>query len=499
MASTTSRNAAAPVVVTTATDINTSNPANTAGTSSNIISTSTSSSNPNHNLNPNPNSNSSDPVSPKVATEMETENNSSPSRSPSNSKPKTDSKGKTISKEKERGVEKQKSKEKEKEKEKQMSDQYNTIESRIAWDLLCGGNRHFAYYDDPSSVAATWWWWPFPPIGKGQRRMQGVLLDTILSSSSHDRDYDYDYDYDYGSGGIGSGGDGDGDKKKKKKKKIRLLDAGCGDGHVAVDLASRLMGVNRDRDVDLDVDVDVDVDVQITAFDVVERHVENARRNVAKAGLEGKVVVERFGFEDVVERLLLPRTFSEEQGDGGREGEAEEEGREEGKKRGMFDGVYTSEALLHAFDPVGALKGFWQVLKPGGRAVLHEYHNDFMKGELIGFPLVIAARGRETSPGDGGEGDAPLQQQEAAFPRVKAYFEEIMAEAGFEDVVVRDYSANIEPMAKLLNISALWRHIVLLFRLHRLFPNTAARREGYVGRQHWAYVSVSGTKPRGGS
>ena len=306
--------------------------------------------------------------------------------------------------------------------------------------------------------------------------MQGKLLEvlelfSLLSSVNHHDNHDLDHGGSSGSGGSGGGSGSGGSGGSDKKKKIRLLDAGCGDGHVAVDLASRLVG-------------DYHCDVQITAFDVVERHIENARRNVVKAGLEGRVVVERFGFEDMVERLL-PETILE----GG-----EEEGGEEGKT-GKFDGVYTSEALLHALDPVGTLKGFWQVLKPGGRVVLHEYHNDFMKGELIGFPLVVAARGRDIK--DGGEGGAQ-EQQEAAFPRVKAYFEEIMAEAGFEDVMVRDYSANIEPMAKLLNISALWRHIVLLFRLHRLFPNTAARREGYVGRQHWAYVSVSGTKPRGG-
>ena len=63
-----------------------------------------------------------------------------------------------------------------------------------------------------------------------------------------------------------------------------------------------------------------------------------------------------------------------------------------------------------------------------------------------------------------------------------------MERAGFEGVVVRNYSDNIEPMARLLNLSAMWRRVVLGLRLHRFFPNTAAREEGYVGQQHWAYV-----------
>jgi hypothetical protein len=115
--------------------------------------------------------------------------------------------------------------------------------------------------------------------------------------------------------------------------------------------------------------------------------------------------------------------------------------------------------------------------------VLHEYHNDFMDGKLIGFPGEIARN--------------PVGQNVLAFTRAKMYFDRAMEEAGFEEVVVRNYSANIEPMARLLNVSAAWRHIVMFLRLGRFFPNTAAREEGYVGQQHWAYVAVSGMKPAG--
>ncbi|KAK0648442.1 S-adenosyl-L-methionine-dependent methyltransferase [Cercophora newfieldiana] len=273
---------------------------------------------------------------------------------------------------------------------KAIGDQYNSIESRIAWDWLCGGNRHFAYYDQPTR-------WPFP-ISAGQKRMQAKLLEVLdLLPGSH------------------------------------VLDAGCGDGHVAIDLAQSGK-------------------LRITAFDVVDRHVENARRNVAAAGLQDKITVEKLGFESL-----------------------------NGIPEGTYDGVYTSEALLHATDTERVLTEFLRVLKPGGHMVLHEYHNDFMDGDLIGFPRAIAR--------------APVGQNVPAFTRAKMFFEGVMEKAGFESVVVRNYSDNIEPMARLLNISAMWRRVVMGLRLQRFFPNTAAREEGYVGQQHWAYVSISGRKP----
>lgn len=273
---------------------------------------------------------------------------------------------------------------------KAIGDQYNSIESRIAWDWLCGGNRHFGYYDKPTR-------WPFP-ISAGQRRMQSKLLEVLdLSADSH------------------------------------VLDAGCGDGHVAIDIARS-------------------GNLRITAFDVVERHVENAKKNVVAAGLHDRIAVEKLGFDHL---NCIPE--------------------------GIYDGVYTSEALLHATDAERVLTEFLRVLKPGGHLVLHEYHNDFMDGDLIGFPREIAR--------------APVGQNVPAFTRARMYFEGVMERAGFEGVVVKNYSDNIGPMAKLLNVSAMWRRVVMGLRLQRFFPNTAAREEGYVGQQHWAYVSVSGRKP----
>jgi len=70
---------------------------------------------------------------------------------------------------------------------------------------------------------------------------------------------------------------------------------------------------------------------------VVERHVQNARKNVAVSGLQDKIAVEKLDFHHL---NCIPK--------------------------GTYDGVYTSEALLHAADAEGVLTEFLRVLKPRG-------------------------------------------------------------------------------------------------------------------------------------
>lgn len=277
---------------------------------------------------------------------------------------------------------------------------YSSPLSRLTWDILCHGNRHFGYYPSPTTVR-----WPFP-LSRAQSAMQTQLLTTLTLPPGS-----------------------------------QVLDAGCGDAHVAADLAVR-------------------GSLRITAFDIVERHCERARAHVRRAGASELVEVRRMGFED------LPEVAG-----------------------GVFDGVYTSEALLHAKDPRGVVREFWRVLKPGGRVVLHEFHHDFMEGGLVGFPAEVKAMG---VPG-GREGE---KEAGSAFLRAREWFEGVVTGAGFEDVVVRNYSPNIEPMAKLLSFFVVVKKVVVALRLQKLFPGVMSRGE-YVGQEKWAYVSVSGTKPRG--
>lgn len=281
-----------------------------------------------------------------------------------------------------------------------ISAHYSSPLSRLTWDILCHGNRHFGYYPSPTTVR-----WPFP-LSRAQSAMQTQLLTTLsLPPGSH------------------------------------VLDAGCGDAHVAADLAVR-------------------GSLRITAFDIVERHCERARAHVRRAGAAELVEVRRMGFDDLKEVA-----------------------------GGVFDGVYTSEALLHARDPRGVVREFWRVLKPGGRVVLHEFHHDFMGGRLVGFPAEVKAM----AVPEGRQGE---EAAGSAFLRAREWFEGVVTGVGFEDVVVRNYSPNIEPMAKLLSFFVVVKKVVVALRLQKLFSGVMARGE-YVGQEKWAYVSVSGTKPRG--
>lgn len=77
-------------------------------------------------------------------------------------------------------------------------------------------------------------------------------------------------------------------------------------------------------------------------------------------------------------------------------------------------------------------------------------------------------------------------------------FKDMLENAGFEDVVVRDFSENIRPMARLLFVLAIIPYILVrLLGLERYFINTIAGVKSYRGRGHWRYVAITATKPGG--
>ncbi|TPX15475.1 uncharacterized protein E0L32_004455 [Thyridium curvatum] len=224
-----------------------------------------------------------------------------------------------------------------------------------------------------------------------------------------------------------------------------LLDAGCGVGHVALRLAGKFGH-------------------RVRAIDVTDHHVAKAQRNVSSrcSSSPGQVSVRKMDYHHLE---TLPA--------------------------GSLDGAYTMETLVHATDPRAVLAGFHRVLRPGGRLALFEYDHD------------LAAEG---SPEEGEEEAlarsmraindyAAMPTNELSHPGV---FAQMLAEAGFEDVVVRDYSERIRPMARLFCAVAYvpWL-VVSLFGLERYFINTVAGVESYRGRDRWRYVAITATKPGG--
>jgi sterol 24-C-methyltransferase len=94
-----------------------------------------------------------------------------------------------------------------------LQEYYSSLESRIGYRFILGGTRHFGYYKTDKS-------WPFP-ISEALRAMENHLYNTL---------------------GVKTG--------------EQVLDAGCGNGYVAIHMAKRGLSVQ--------------------AIDVIGRHIGKA-------------------------------------------------------------------------------------------------------------------------------------------------------------------------------------------------------------------------------
>lgn len=217
-----------------------------------------------------------------------------------------------------------------------------------------------------------------------------------------------------------------------------VLDAGCGVGHVALRMA-KTHGL------------------RVSGIDIVDHHIAKARRNIARSGLpEGTITMRKMDYHHL-------------------ESLADE----------SLDGVYTMETFVHATEPEAVLGGFYRLLRPGGRVALFEYDHELIDDA----PEDMAASMRKINQ------YAAMPTNDRSHPGV---FKGMLEDAGFVDVVVRDYSQNIRPMARLFFILAIVPYFfVRLLRLERYFINTIAGVESYRGEGRWRYVAITATKPGG--
>jgi sterol 24-C-methyltransferase len=226
----------------------------------------------------------------------------------------------------------------------------------------------------------------------------------------------------------------------------RVLDAGCGVGHVAIHMA-KTRGFC------------------VEAIDVTDHHVDKAVGNFQRAKLpHGQLRAHKMDYHNL-------ETLDSE----------------------SFDGIYTMETFVHATDPKAVLQGFYRLLGPGGRLVQFEYDHNLANNTETSSQATNAPSAKLVASMDKVNNYAAMPTNAISHPGV---FKLMLEEAGFTDVVVRDYSENIVPMTRFFFLLA-WIPclFVRLFGLERWFINTVAGVESYRGRKHWHYIAISATKP----
>ncbi|CAL8574514.1 hypothetical protein XPA_000472 [Xanthoria parietina] len=274
---------------------------------------------------------------------------------------------------------------------------YAAWESRLGYRLVMGGTRHFGYHP----IGTTW---PLP-LGAALRRMEDHLYHLLeLPTGS------------------------------------KVLDAGCGNGHVALQLARK--------------------GLRVQGIDIVANHIRWARQEIKAQKMENMVSarVADYHHLDWVSDM-------------------------------SFDGVCTMETFVHAREPEQVLSEFFRILKPGGSIAMHEYwHLD----------------DQELPPGTPKDLSDSIKRvdRESAMPTDRrlrrGVLQQMLKDQGFVDVVEKDLSRNIAPTLLLFYVLGYIPYLIIcFFGLQAWFVNTEAGVQGYRGLQRhlWGYSAVKAKKP----
>jgi ubiquinone/menaquinone biosynthesis C-methylase UbiE len=265
---------------------------------------------------------------------------------------------------------------------------YTSLETRLGNWLLFNGRAHLGLY--PAST-----WWPFP-IRRALLAMEDHMYQSLKLSPG-----------------------------------ALVLDAGCGDGQVAIAFARRGLRVH--------------------AVDVLPQQVQRARQNVARVLGEGETTVAVR--QDDYHRL---ETVDED----------------------SLDGIYTIETLVHARDLPAVLNEFRRVLKPGGRVALYEYDHWAQTADIMALEQEKVRR----------YGAIASDSEEASG------LARVLADAGFGDVRETDLTRNVRPLLRVLAwICYVPCMIVVALGMETSFINTVAVVVNY--RSGWRYLAVTGSKP----
>lgn len=251
---------------------------------------------------------------------------------------------------------------------------FNTKESKWGYTFLLRGTKHFGYYPKGKEGIS---------MVQAQRLMEDKLAEKLnLPANS------------------------------------LALDAGSGEGNVAINLAKKY-------------------DLRIYGVDLLDFAVSKAIAKSQKLNLQKKV---KFKIGDYTKLDFPDKTF---------------------------DGIYTMETLVHVPDHKKALKEFYRVLKPNGKLVLFEYSICSRK-QMTPKMLEILDMVNEES----GMHSLPHFIHDR-FPK-------ILKDTGFENITAENITSNIMPMLKIFYLIAYMPYMLMRFLgLQRKFINATSAVEGY--------------------
>lgn len=205
----------------------------------------------------------------------------------------------------------------------------------------------------------------------------------------------------------------------------KVMDAGAGSGYVAMYMARK--GFN------------------VQAIDITPHHLDDARKNVKKNGLDNKIAVDYADYHN----LTMFQDAS-------------------------FDGIYTMETFVHADDPAKVLRNFHRLLKPSGVIVLHEA--DFSRNSKVLRDVLRLSHCQNTLE-EGG-------------------YEQLVANAGFQDYSLEDLTDEVLPLWRLFGVVGYAPYqIFKLLGIQHKFTNVMAGVETWLNWGDGRYISVRAVKP----
>src|SRR3989344_1110000 len=269
---------------------------------------------------------------------------------------------------------------------------FSAKESRWGYSLLLRGTKHFGYHPVGKEHI---------PMSKAQRLMEDKL-----------------------------------GKKLDLPHNSMLLDAGSGEGNVAIYLAEKY-GFN------------------IRGVDLLGFAVKRAEEKSKRLNLQNKV---EFHAGDYT-KLNFPNK--------------------------TFDGVYTMETLVHVPDYKKALSEFYRILKPGGRLALFEYsipsRENLSPEDQQTWNMINEESGMHSLP---------------YF--IHGKMPQILKNAGFDNVVVENITPHVLPMLRKFYLIAYVPYILFkALGLQRKFINTTSPVEVYrrlKATDYWRYNVITAVK-----